>query len=292
VRYPASGPLGGEPVARVSCLDVNDRLRRVRARGCRRRHVPRAGTATEDAPVALHLLPSAAALESFFGVDPAPLARVRALHRRTRERVLYRGAIAAGENDLRIRGLDFLRHDSAEPSSAPAGAETDRRSLHPRLQRGGLGPLGDQLCFPKSTVLMKLFCIGISHHTANVETRERYAGGCSEDAFRTAARCSEALILATCNRGEGYAAAGHSVGSVAVELAGKIFGDLRERSVLLLGAGETSERTARALSSRGVSDIRVSNRSFERAENLAALVRGRAVMFDQWAAQCREVDIL
>ena len=83
-----------------------------------------------------------------------------------------------------------------------------------------------------------------------------------------------------------------SVGSVAVELAGKIFGDLRSRSVLVLGAGETSERTARALNSRGVTDIRVSNRSFERAEKLAALVRGRAVAFDRWAAQCREIDIL
>jgi glutamyl-tRNA reductase len=83
-----------------------------------------------------------------------------------------------------------------------------------------------------------------------------------------------------------------SVGSVAVELAVKIFGDLRERSVLLLGAGETSERTARALNSRGVTDIRVSNRSFERAENLAALVHGRAVAFDRWATQCREIDIL
>ncbi len=61
-----------------------------------------------------------------------------------------------------------------------------------------------------------------------------------------------------------------SVGSVAVELAVKIFGDLSKRSVLILGAGETSERTARALSSRGVTDIRVSNRSLERAENLAS----------------------
>src|SRR3977135_417387 len=83
-----------------------------------------------------------------------------------------------------------------------------------------------------------------------------------------------------------------SVGSVAVELAVKIFGDLRNRSVLILGAGETSERTARALNSRGVSDIRVSNRSFERAENLAALVHGRAVPFDHWTGQCREIDIL
>jgi glutamyl-tRNA reductase len=79
---------------------------------------------------------------------------------------------------------------------------------------------------------------------------------------------------------------------VAVELAEKIFGDLSQCSVLILGAGETSERTARALSSRGVIDIRVSNRSFQRAESLAGLVRGSAVSFQDWRAQCREIDIL
>jgi glutamyl-tRNA reductase len=83
-----------------------------------------------------------------------------------------------------------------------------------------------------------------------------------------------------------------SVGSVAVELAVKIFGDLSGRRVLILGAGETSERTARALTSRGVTDIRVSNRSWERAETLAALVGGRAISFQEWAKQCREIDIL
>jgi glutamyl-tRNA reductase len=83
-----------------------------------------------------------------------------------------------------------------------------------------------------------------------------------------------------------------SVGSVAVDLAVKIFGDLSKCSVLILGAGENSERTARALSSRGVTDIRVSNRSLQRAESLAGLVRGRALSFQDWTAQCREVDIL
>jgi glutamyl-tRNA reductase len=83
-----------------------------------------------------------------------------------------------------------------------------------------------------------------------------------------------------------------SVGSVAVELAVRIFGELGDRSVLILGAGEASERTARSLNSRGVTDIRVSNRSFERAEALAALVRGRAVAFEDWTQQCREIDIL
>lgn len=83
-----------------------------------------------------------------------------------------------------------------------------------------------------------------------------------------------------------------SVGSVAVDLAGKIFGDLGSRKVLLLGAGETSERTARALVSRGVSDLRVSNRSLERANELAAAVGGNVIRFEDWTFQCSEVDIL
>ncbi|MEY2585080.1 MAG: glutamyl-tRNA reductase [Verrucomicrobiota bacterium] len=239
---------------------------------------------------------------------------------------------------------------------------------------------------------MNLFCVGISHHTANVETRERYAAERSEQELRSVLGSREMLMLTTCNRVELYASAERpvsteqvvralqrsgagdvenpeafyrhdgeacaehlfrvvagldsmvigeteiagqvkkayesarasggagpllhrlfqrafrvakqirsstdiargavSVGSVAVELAVKIFGDLRECRVLVLGAGETSERTARALNSRGVSDIRVSNRSFDRAENLAGLIGGRAVPFEEWTAQCREIDIL
>jgi len=84
-----------------------------------------------------------------------------------------------------------------------------------------------------------------------------------------------------------------SVGSVAVDLAQRIFGKLTDCKVLVLGAGETSERTARALVSRGVSDIRVSNRSADRANELAQAVGGCAVVpFNEWMVQCREVDIL
>jgi glutamyl-tRNA reductase len=83
-----------------------------------------------------------------------------------------------------------------------------------------------------------------------------------------------------------------SVGSVAVELAGKIFGNLATCKVLLLGAGETSERTARAVMSRGVSDLRVSNRTAERAAELARLVGGSVVPFEEWMRHCAEVDIL
>jgi glutamyl-tRNA reductase len=84
-----------------------------------------------------------------------------------------------------------------------------------------------------------------------------------------------------------------SVGSVAVDLAQRIFGKLTNCKVLVLGAGETSERTARALVSRSVSDIRVSNRSADRANELAQAVGGCAVVpFNEWMVQCREIDIL
>jgi glutamyl-tRNA reductase len=241
---------------------------------------------------------------------------------------------------------------------------------------------------------MNLFCVGISHHTANVETRERFVGHAAIDrTLREEAGCTEALLLTTCNRVEVYAAAGEpvpterivhcllasgmtpvedetevfyrheaqqcvqhlfrvasgldsmvigeteilgqakkayaaaresgaagpylhrlfqrafrvakhvrtrtditrgavSVGSVTVDLAEQIFGNFETRKVLLLGAGEASERTARALVKRGVRDIRVANRSAERAQSLAALIRGRAVAMEDWETHCREVDIL
>lgn len=250
---------------------------------------------------------------------------------------------------------------------------------------------------------MNLFCVGLSHHAANVETLERFAGGREVDCFLRNSGCAEALLLSTCNRVEVYAASesrvstidiarcldrqtdscppGHggagshtsvesapfyryedaqcirhlfrvvcgidsmvigeteifgqvkktyeaaratgvvgpylhrlfqrafrvakhvrthtditrgsvSVGSVAVDLAQKIFGDLCNCKVLVLGAGETSERTVRALVSRGVADLRVSNRSPERAEALAQTISGRAVSFEHWPEQCREIDIL
>src|SRR5205814_8711008 len=83
-----------------------------------------------------------------------------------------------------------------------------------------------------------------------------------------------------------------SVGPVAADLADTISGYLAGRKVLVLGAGETSERTARALISRGVTDLRVTNRSGERAEILAALVGGQSIRFEESPSQCREIDIL
>src|SRR5204862_7732934 len=53
---------------------------------------------------------------------------------------------------------------------------------------------------------MNLFCVGLSHHIANVETRERFAGGTGADSTLRAAGCAEALVLITCNCVEVYGA--------------------------------------------------------------------------------------
>lgn len=83
-----------------------------------------------------------------------------------------------------------------------------------------------------------------------------------------------------------------SVASVAVELAEKIFSALKERHVMVIGAGDTSEKTARALLSRGAQSIIVANRSHERAQALAAELGGRAVRFDDWGKEFERIDIV
>ncbi len=243
---------------------------------------------------------------------------------------------------------------------------------------------------------MEIVCLGLSHHTAPVELRERFAIPDAEIAavssqLKAAPGVSEAVVVSTCNRVEFYLAAeqaaagfaavaeylttraaaadsGHffqhataqsvrhlfrvasgldsmvlgeteilgqvkkayataaaagttskhlnklfqrafnvakdvrtntnitrgsvSVGSVAVELAEKIFGRLAPCKVMILGAGEMSELTAGALQARGVHSIFVANRSFDRAAAMAEKMGGKAIHFDEWAREIHEVDII
>jgi glutamyl-tRNA reductase len=83
-----------------------------------------------------------------------------------------------------------------------------------------------------------------------------------------------------------------SVGNVAVDLAEKIFGHLQDSQVMILGAGEMSRVTAQSLVSRGARSIFVSNRSFDRAMDLANEMNGQAVRFDEWQTVLEHVDIV
>jgi len=83
-----------------------------------------------------------------------------------------------------------------------------------------------------------------------------------------------------------------SVGFAAVELARKIFGELEDRSVLVLGAGEMGELTAVHLADCGVRSLTVASRTFERAEVLAARVGGQALPWGQAMSRLAEADIV
>src|SRR5205085_8433474 len=74
--------------------------------------------------------------------------------------------------------------------------------------------------------------------------------------------------------------------------AQQIFGNLAGSKIMVLGAGETSERMARSFQSRGARQLFVSNRSYDKAVALAEAMGGRAIRFDDWEQEFRDLDIL
>jgi glutamyl-tRNA reductase len=83
-----------------------------------------------------------------------------------------------------------------------------------------------------------------------------------------------------------------SVSHVAVELARKIFGELRDRSVLLVGAGKMSQVAARQMVQSGARASVLGGRTFEKAEQLAAALGGRAAPFEDLRKELARADIV
>jgi glutamyl-tRNA reductase len=90
----------------------------------------------------------------------------------------------------------------------------------------------------------------------------------------------------------GISRKGLSISSVAVELAQRSLGDLAERRVLVIGAGETAELVARALSAKGVETVFIANRHYDRAIGLAQRFGGHAVRFEELPEQLGAADIV
>ena len=80
--------------------------------------------------------------------------------------------------------------------------------------------------------------------------------------------------------------------SVAVDAARDALGDLGARHVLIIGAGETAELTARALHAQGVRTMFVANRRRERAAELARRFGGATVAFDALPEELAKADIV
>jgi len=83
-----------------------------------------------------------------------------------------------------------------------------------------------------------------------------------------------------------------SISSVAVELARKIFGELRARNVLLVGAGKMSELAARHLVDGGARATVLGGRTLERAAELAAALGGRALPLESLRDELRRAEIV
>jgi glutamyl-tRNA reductase len=83
-----------------------------------------------------------------------------------------------------------------------------------------------------------------------------------------------------------------SVSYAAVELAEKIFDDLHKKSALVIGAGETAELTATHLRGKEIGKLFITNRTQERAEQLAEKVQGAVIPFNNWFDILPDVDIV
>ena len=83
-----------------------------------------------------------------------------------------------------------------------------------------------------------------------------------------------------------------SVGSAAVELAVNLLGNLEDKKILVMGAGEIGTLVAKALARRCLSPIFIANRTHERAVKLAEDLSGQAVMFNQFEEVLVDADVV
>lgn len=83
-----------------------------------------------------------------------------------------------------------------------------------------------------------------------------------------------------------------SIGSAAVELAVNLLGNLEDKKILVMGAGEIGTLVAKALARRCLSPIFIANRTYDRAVSLAEDLSGKAVKFDQFEEVLVDADVV
>jgi glutamyl-tRNA reductase len=180
--------------------------------------------------------------------------------------------------------LEQLRNQLAETRSFQQSLG-DEFYLYPEPH--SLEHLFKVACGLDSMVLGETEILGQLKKAYDLALQHKLTGGRLNKAFQRAFNVAKHLRTSTnIQRGS------ISVGTAAVELAEKIFSTLADRHVMVLGAGDTSEKTARALLSRGVKSILVSNRSYDRAAALASELGGRAITFDDWSQEFHQIDIV
>jgi glutamyl-tRNA reductase len=187
----------------------------------------------------------------------------------------------------RGEGVELVGSSRCDDRTAQCAVPTDIcNELYTLAEPQSLQHLFKVACGLDSMVLGETEILGQLKKAYDLAFRHRHTGARLNKAFQRAFNVAKHVRTET-NIQRGSV----SVASVAVELAEKIFSSLDDREVLVIGAGETSEKTARALLSRGARTIIVANRSHDRAVALANELGGRAVQFDDWAGEFQKIDI-
>ena len=127
------------------------------------------------------------------------------------------------------------------------------------------------------------------------QVKEAYQIAEAADSLGAALNALRNRSLAAAKRARTDTGIGHnavSVSYVAVELARKIFGELKDRRVLLVGAGKMTELAARHLVRSGARATVLGGRTFAKAEELAAALGGRAAPFESLRQELAEADIV
>lgn len=211
-----------------------------------------------------------------------------------KEAGLAEGLILSTCNRVEIYGV--------APKGKPAGVgvlkeflsryhEVPRREIDPfmydRVQPGSVGHLFRVACGLDSMVVGETEIFGQVKQAYLKADRLNTVGAILHRMFQKTFHIGKKVRTET-----GINEGAVSVSSVAVELAEKIFGNLRDKKAMIMGAGEMSEATVRHLVEKGTRSILASNRSLERAQKLAAQFQGEAVPYDLALERMREVDIV
>jgi glutamyl-tRNA reductase len=232
------------------------------------------------------------------GADALPIVLARLAARTELAEVLFLSTCN------RVEVFGFVR--PAAPGRAGDPVEAALRAIREELARQGGAGSGDELAaylYDKrgDEAIEHVFRVAASLDSMVLgepqilgQVKDAYEAAVAAGALNgTLSRCvSRAFAVAKRVRTETAIGAGTvSISSVAVDLAGRIFGGLSDHAVLLLGAGEMAEAAARSLG-EGARALRICNRSFDRAAALARDLHAAAVPWEGLEAELVQADVV
>jgi glutamyl-tRNA reductase len=190
-------------------------------------------------------------------------------------------AVASGGSEARAALLGFLTEERQAPIEALAEAcylRTDAEAVrHAFRVAGSL----DSLVVGEGQILAQVKA------AYGIAARAAATGPILNNLVERGLHVAKRVRTET-----GIATALVSIASVAVDLGRRVFGDLANRTVMIVGAGEMAELAVTHLKDEGIRTVLVANRNFHRAVALAEQVGGRAITFDEIREALVEADIV